>query len=186
MQTLVNTSAVETDTDSNRKTYEDAKEHKLDKTLYFPSVPNGHNALKGHLILPSRVRYPAIDPLLTQNFYRRSRIPKFLKPTPPSCRNQLKLSTFNNGNRDEDFIKKLEQLTVYSERLEQATCKFQKIFSLFSQKVLVPLKTFCKPSSIRCVTILFFNFNPTNIWKNKLTLFIIGIIGPQLPSVLAD
>ena len=108
--------------------------------IHFPQVQLKPPYLPtSRSLLPSGVRYPAINHLLTVNS-------NGLKPLLPSTH------LFNKTCIESKRGPKLhlhEELGALVDHLEKQISKFQKMFTLFSQKILLPLQTFCKHTKTR-------------------------------------
>ena len=160
LQALSQTTPNSTNPGQIRKNTDDSRERICGKIAISnpPPVNNGEVCLRGRSFLPSCVRYPAIKPSLTQNPKGHHYMPRFLKPIRPVGQAPQRPWVHEVRETIYDHHQQKMELNVYIDRYEQATSQLQKTFTLFSQRVLVPLRTFCKISNRRFVCCLPFYF----------------------------
>ena len=115
------------------------------KSLIFPLVqttkPN--DSVQPRPPKTAGVCYPAISPSLTQS----SKVSKTTSgKIPPLCRMQLPPSDDTNSLDSSYFslVERQANLNKIYEQFETCNRKLQEMFTMSTQRVLVPLQTFCK------------------------------------------
>ena len=121
-----------------------AKHETRTKLCQFPPVPIAHpvHLPKCRAILPTGVRYPSINHLVCQN----SNGTKFNFSSVTSDAHCFHKPAVSSSKSSADIIK---ELISFYDCIENIMSRFQEMFTVFSQRILVPLQTFCKHTRSR-------------------------------------
>ncbi|CAK8684955.1 unnamed protein product [Clavelina lepadiformis] len=117
------------------------------ETCFLPPVVTSQSTATPNRPRPplsSGIRYPAITNTSLTRSPLASRGSTRVSSPPRRTSFQSRLSPTNDSISEEQISERHEKLQRFSDEVELQACTLQAAYSTFSQRVLVPLQTFCK------------------------------------------